>query len=315
MILDSYATNPGDLSWSALEALGEVTLYDKTAPEDVISRIDDARIVILNKTVIDEKVFAACPKLEYIGVLATGYNVVDTKAAAEYGVTVSNVPAYSRMSVAQHVFALLLEICIHVGDHNLAVKNGDWSSSPYFTFWNYPLIELDGKTLGIIGYGDIGRQVAVIASAFGMKVLANRRNPRPEDNSDSVKMVTLEEIYEQADVISLHAPLTDESREMINENSISKMKDGVIILNTARGPLINDADLTAALKSGKVYAAGIDVASVEPIPADNPLLSCDNCIITPHIAWAPLAARKRLLDITAKNVQAFLEGKAQNVVS
>ena len=240
---------------------------------------------------------------------------MDTKAAAKHGVTVCNVPAYSRMSVAQHVFALLLEICLHVGDHNQAVKAGDWSNSPYFTFWNYPLIELDGKTLGIVGYGDIGRQVAVIAAAFGMKVIASRRNPGPEDNTDTVTMVSLDEIYEQADVITPHAPLTDETRDMINEDSISRMKDGVIILNTARGPLINDHDLAAALQTKKVYAAGIDVATVEPIPTDNPLLLCDNCIITPHIAWAPLAARRRLLDITAKNLKAFLDGTPQNVVN
>lgn len=315
IVLDSYATNPGDLSWAALEALGNVTYYDKTSADEIVSRIGDAEIIILNKTVIDESVLRACPSIKYIGVLATGYNVVDTKAARKHGVTVCNVPSYSTMSVAQHVFALLLEICIHVGDHNQAVKAGDWTNSPYFTFWNHPLLELADKTMGIIGYGDIGRQVAVIASAFGMKVVANRRNPRPEDNSDTVTMVSLDELYKQSDVISLHAPLTDETKEMINQDSIAKMKDGVIILNTARGPLINDQDLAKALGNDKVYAAGIDVATVEPIPGDNPLLSHENCIITPHIAWAPLAARKRLLDITAKNVKAFLDHAPQNVVN
>lgn len=315
VILDAYATNPGDLSWSALEALGEVTIYNKTEPEDTVARIGDAEIIILNKTVITEEIIKACPSLKYIGVLATGYNVVDVKAARAHNVTVSNVPAYSTMSVAQHVLALLLEICIQVGDHNRAVKAGDWSKSEYFTFWNHPLIELDGKTLGIVGYGAIGRQVAKIASALGMKVLANRRNPRPEDNTDTVTMVDLDRLYAESDVISLHVPLTDESRHLVNRESLKQMRDGVILINTSRGPLINEDDLAEALQTKKVYAAGLDVTEIEPIPADNPLLDCDNAILTPHIAWAPQAARGRLLDITAKNVEAFLAGMPQNVVS
>ncbi len=315
VILDAYATNPGDLSWSALEALGEVTIYNKTEHEDTVARIGDAEIIILNKTVITEEIIKACPSLKYIGVLATGYNVVDVKAARAHNVTVSNVPAYSTMSVAQHVLALLLEICVQVGDHNRAVKAGDWSKSEYFTFWNHPLIELDGKTLGIVGYGAIGRQVAKIASALGMKVLANRRNPRPEDNTDTVTMVDLDRLYAESDVISLHVPLTDESRHLVNRESLKQMRDGVILINTSRGPLINEDDLAEALQTKKVYAAGLDVTEIEPIPADNPLLDCDNAILTPHIAWAPQAARGRLLDITAKNVEAFLAGKPQNVVS
>lgn len=315
VILDAYATNPGDLSWSALEALGEVTIYNKTEHEDTVARIGDAEIIILNKTVITEEIIKACPSLKYIGVLATGYNVVDVKAARAHNVTVSNVPAYSTMSVAQHVLALLLEICIQVGDHNRAVKAGDWSKSEYFTFWNHPLIELDGKTLGIVGYGAIGRQVAKIASALGMKVLANRRNPRPEDNTDTVTMVDLDRLYAESDVISLHVPLTDESRHLVNRESLKQMRDGVILINTSRGPLINEDDLAEALQTKKVYAAGLDVTEIEPIPADNPLLDCDNAILTPHIAWAPQAARGRLLDITAKNVEAFLAGMPQNVVS
>lgn len=315
VILDAYATNPGDLSWSALEALGEVTIYNKTEHEDTVARIGDAEIIILNKTVITEEIIKACPSLKYIGVLATGYNVVDVKAARAHNVTVSNVPAYSTMSVAQHVLALLLEICIQVGDHNRAVKAGDWSKSEYFTFWNHPLIELDGKTLGIVGYGAIGRQVAKIASALGMKVLANRRNPRQEDNTDTVTMVDLDRLYAESDVISLHVPLTDESRHLVNRESLKQMRDGVILINTSRGPLINEDDLAEALQTKKVYAAGLDVTEIEPIPADNPLLDCDNAILTPHIAWAPQAARGRLLDITAKNVEAFLAGMPQNVVS
>lgn len=315
VILDAYVANPGDLSWESLEKLGELQIYDKTKPADVVSRIGDADIIIVNKTVIDEAVLVACPSIKFITVLATGYNVVDTEAAAARGIPVSNVPAYSTDSVVQHVFALLLEICIHVGAHNKAVKDGEWSRSPYFSFWNYPLIELAGQTLGIVGYGSIGRSVAKVAMALGMKVVANRRNPKPEDSEDGVQMVTLDELYAVSDVITLHAPLNDSSKGMINRDSIAQMKDGVIIINTARGPLIVEADLAEALDSGKVYAAGIDVTSEEPMPADNPLLTRDNCIITPHIAWAPLAARRRLLDITTANVKAFLGGKPQNQVN
>ena len=315
VILDAYVANPGDLSWEALEKLGELQIYDKTKPADVVSRIGDADIIIVNKTVIDEAVLVACPSIKFITVLATGYNVVDTEAAAARGIPVSNVPAYSTDSVVQHVFALLLEIGIHVGAHNKAVKDGEWSRSPYFSFWNYPLIELAGQTLGLVGYGSIGRSVAKVALALGMKVVANRRNPKPEDSEDGVQMVTLDELYAVSDVITLHAPLNDSSKGMINRDSIAQMKDGVIIINTARGPLIVEADLAEALDSGKVYAAGIDVTSEEPIPADNPLLTRDNCIITPHIAWAPLAARRRLLDITTANVKAFLDGKPQNQVN
>lgn len=315
VILDAYVANPGDLSWEALEKLGDLQTYDKTSPEDVVSRISDAEVVIVNKTVIDEAVLEACPSIKFITVLATGYNVVDTVAAAKRGIPVSNVPAYSTDSVVQHVFALLLEIAVHVGAHNKAVKEGEWTQSPYFSFWNYPLIELAGQTLGIVGYGAIGRAVAKVAQAFGMKVVANRRNPRPEDSADGVEMLSLDELYAVSDVISLHAPLNDSSKHMINQESIAKMKDGVILINTARGPLIEDEALAEALDSGKVYAAGIDVAATEPIPADNPLLTRENCIITPHIAWAPLAARRRLLEITAKNVEAFIDGKPQNQVN
>lgn len=315
VILDAYVANPGDLSWAALEQLGDLTIYDKTAAEDTIARIGDAEIVILNKTAIDASILEACPSIKYIGVLATGYNVVDTAAAAAKGIPVCNVPAYSTDAVTQHVFALILEICLNVGAHNQAVKDGEWTRSPYFSFWNSPLIELAGQTLGIVGYGAIGRSVAKVAQAFGMKVVANRRNPRPEDAADGVEMLSLDELYAVSDIVTLHAPLTVETTHMINRDSIAKMKDGVILINTARGPLIHDEDLAAALDSAKVYAAGIDVATVEPIPADNPLLKRDNCLITPHIAWAPLAARSRLLDITAKNVEAFLAGKPQNQVN
>lgn len=315
VILDSIVANPGDLSWDGLAALGNLRLYDRTKAEDIVERIDQADIVIVNKTPIDEAVMEACPSIKYIGTLATGYNVIDVDAAKKRNIVVCNVPAYSTDSVTQHVFALLLEICVNVGAHNKAVKEGEWSNSPDFSFWKHPLIELAGQTLGIIGYGEIGRSVAKVAKAFGMNVVANRRNPKPEDEQDGVKMLSLDELYKTADIITLHAPLTEETKHIVNKDSIQKMKDGVILINTARGPLVNEEDLADALKSKKVYAAGIDVTSVEPILEDNPLLACDNCFITPHIAWAPLAARKRLLNIVVENVKAFIDGKPQNVVN
>ena len=252
---------------------------------------------------------AAAPELKYVGVLATGYNVVDVVAARELGITVTNVPAYSTDSVAQLAIALLLEICHHAGEHNRAVQNGRWSNNPDYCFWDYPLIELAGKTMGIIGYGRIGRRVAELASCLGMKVVAWTRTPRDPE------CVSLDELLRVSDVISLHCPLFPETRGLINRETIAKMKDGVILLNTSRGPLIDDAALCEALRSGKVYAAGADVAAVEPIAADNPLLGLPNMILTPHIAWATLEARTRLLDIAAKNAEAFLRGEPVNVVS
>ena len=308
VVLDGYAANPGDLSWAPLEALGELNVFDRTPADQVAARIADAELVLTNKTVLTRELIAGAKKLKYIGVLATGYNVVDVAAAAELGITVTNIPAYSTDSVAQMVFALLLEICQQVGHHSAAVQDGRWSANPDFCFWDTPLIELAGKTMGIVGYGRIGHKVAEIARCFGMNVIAWTRTPRDPE------CVSLDELLSRSDVISLHCPLFPETQNLINRDTIAKMKDGVILINTSRGPVVNDADLRAALDSGKVYAAGADVSTVEPIPADNPLLGAKNMFFTPHIAWATFEARKRLMDVAVKNVEAFLNGAPVNTV-
>ena len=309
IVLDGAVENPGDLSWEPLAALGELTVYDYTAPGDVIARIGDAPIILTNKTVISAEVMANCPRLRYIGVLATGYNVVDIAEAKKRGIVVTNVPAYSTDTVAQFTMALLLEIALHVGHHSRVVHAGKWSACRDFAFWDYPLMELKGKTFGIVGYGSIGKAVAKLAEAFGMKVLAYSRHGAEDYHTD------LEELYAKSDVVSLHCPLTAENTGMINRETIAKMKDGVILLNTARGGLINEGDLREALLSGKVYAAASDVTCREPINADSPLLGLDNMIITPHIAWAAYEARQRLMDIAVENVRCFLAGKPQNNVA
>jgi len=309
VVLDGYAANPGDLSWEAFEQLGEITVYDRTAAADVAARIADADIALTNKTVLTRDLLAGAGKLKYVGVLATGYNVVDVAAAKELGVTVTNIPAYSTDSVAQMTFALLLEICHRAGHHSDAVHAGRWTSNPDFCFWDTPQMELAGKTMGIVGYGRIGKKVAEIARCFGMKVIAWTRTPRDPE------CVSLDELLAQSDVISLHCPLFPQTQNLINAETIAKMKDGAIIINTSRGPVINEADLAAALKSGKIYAAASDVATVEPITADNPLLDAPNMIITPHIAWATHEARARLLKIAAENIRAFAAGAPVNVVS
>ena len=309
VVLDGYAGNPGDLSWAPLEALGELTVYDRSAPEEVDARIEGAEVVITNKVPFSRERMANAKALKYIGVFATGYNIIDIAAAKELGITVTNIPAYSTDSVAQMVFALLLEICHRVGHHSDAVHAGRWSSNPDFCFWDYPLIELSGKTLGIIGYGQIGKKVAQVARAFGMKVVAWTRTPRDPE------CVSLDELLAQSDVITIHCPLFPETQHLINKDTIAKMKDGAIVINTARGPVINDADVAEALKSGKLYAAAADVATVEPIPADNPLLGLPNMFFTPHIAWATQEARVRLMNIAVDNVRAYLAGKPINVVS
>ena len=307
VILDGYTENPGDLSWEALEALGDVTVYEHTPENCILERIGDAPVVLTNKTPITAETIAQKPQLRYIGVLATGYNVVDVKAAKEKGIVVTNVPSYGTQAVAQYVFALLLEVCHHVGHHNNAVQQGRWTSGRDFCFWDYPLIELAGKTMGIIGYGRIGQATAALARAFGMKVLAY--SPSRKDGE------TLDEVFSQSDVISLHCPLTAENTGLINRNTIAKMKAGVILINTARGGLINEADLREALLSGKVAAAAVDVVSTEPIREDNPLLGLENCILTPHIAWASKEARQRLMDVAVENVAAFLKGEPINNVA
>ena len=308
IILDGGVANPGDLSWDDLAALGDLTVYDYTAPEDVIPRIGDASIILTNKTVISADVISACPNLRYIGVLATGYNVIDIAEAKKRGIIVANVPAYSTPTVAQLTMALLLEIALHVGHHSRVVHEGKWSACRDFAFWDYPLMELAGKTFGIVGYGSIGKAVAKLAQAFGMNVLAYSHHGAEEFHTE------LDELYAKADIVSLHCPLTAENTGMINKETIAKMKDGVIILNTARGGLINEADLQEALLSGKVYAAASDVTCKEPINADSPLLGLDNMIITPHIAWAATEARQRLLSVAIDNVRQYLCGNPQNNV-
>lgn len=317
VVLDGHTENPGDLSWDGLEQLGELTVYDRTETENVgqiIRRIEDAQIVITNKTPLNREVLTACPGLRYISVLATGYNVVDCDCAREQGIPVSNVPDYGTAAVSQFSIALLLEVCHHIGAHSISVHRGDWSDQPDFCYWNTPLIELAGKTMGIIGFGRIGQAEAKIAAALGMRVLAHSPHPS-EEGRKLAEYVTLEELYAQSDVVSLHCPLTEQTREMINRRSIAQMKDGVILINSARGQLLNEWDVAEALNSGKIAAAGLDVVSAEPIRNYNPLLTAENCIITPHIAWASRASRQRIMDTTVDNVKAFLAGKPIHVVN
>ncbi|MDD4302791.1 MAG: D-2-hydroxyacid dehydrogenase [Sphaerochaeta sp.] len=312
VILDGYTENPGDLSWDGFAELGDVTVYDRTSADLIEQRIADADIVITNKTPLTAETIKNAEKMQYIGVLATGYNVVDVMAAKERGVVVTNIPTYGTDAVAQFVFALLLEICHHVQHHSDAVKEGRWSNAPDFCFWDYPLIELVGKTMGIIGYGRIGQATGRIAKAFGMKVIAYDSYQNPELKDDYVSLDTL---LSESDVIALHCPLFPETEGIINKESIAKMKDGVILINNSRGPLIVEQDLADALNSGKIAAAGLDVVSSEPIKEDNPLLQAKNCLITPHISWAPKESRQRLMDIAVANLRGFLSGARQNVVN
>ncbi len=315
VVLDGYTLNPGDLDWKGLEALGELTVYDRTDACDIVSRIGDAEIVYTNKTPLTEETFAACPSIRFVGVLATGYNVVDVDAAKRRGIPVCNVPTYGTTAVAQFTMALLLEVCHHVGAHSDAVREGAWTACPDFCFWNYPLIELAGKTMGIIGFGRIGQDVGKLAQAFGMKVLAFDNHKRSELESDTMRYAELDELFAESDVISLHCPLFPTTQGIINAENIKKMKDGVIILNDSRGPLIVEQDLYDALESGKVAAAAVDVVSTEPIREDNVLLKAKNMMITPHIAWAPKESRARLMDVAVKDLEAFLAGSPINVVN
>ncbi len=314
VVLDGYTENPGDLSWSGFEALGELTVYDRTPVESIIERISDAEAVIINKTPISAEVLNACPGIRYVGVLATGYNVVDVKAAKEKGVTVTNIPAYGTASVAQFAFALLLEICHHVAHHSNAVYEGRWENNADWCFWDYPLIELSGKTVGIIGFGKIGQATGAIAKAMNMRVLAYG-GQESESGRAIADYVKLDELLASSDVIFLHCPLFPETEGIINKDTIAKMKDGVILINNSRGPLIVEQDLAEALNTGKVYAAGLDVVSSEPIRGDNPLLNAKNCLITPHISWAPKESRERLMNIATENLRAFLEKTPVNVVN
>lgn len=316
VVLDGYTENPGDLSWDGLKELGECRIYDRTPAELVEERIKGAEAVFTNKTVITEEMMSASPELKFIGVLATGYNIVDIKAAAKRGIPVCNVPNYSTDSVAQFTMALILELCHHIGEHSRAVMEGAWENSRDFCFWNYPLMELAGKKLGIIGYGKIGQKVAQAAQVFGMEILAYSHHEIPSERLvGNCRSVSLEELYAEADIVTLHCPLTDKNTGMIDKESIAKMKDGVMIINTARGPLICEQDLADALETGKAAGAAVDVVSKEPISKDNPLLKAPNMIITPHIAWAPKEARQRLMDITVENMKAFLAGNPVNRVN
>lgn len=315
VVLDGYTLNPGDLSWRGFESLGQFTCFDRTDEKDIISRVENAECIITNKTPITAETINACPNLQYIGVLATGYNVVDVNAASKSNITVTNIPTYGSTAVSQFVFALLLEICHHVQNHNDSVKEGKWETAKDFCFWNYSLIELAGKTMGIIGLGKIGQITAKIAQGFGMKVLAYDEYPIKALENENLHYTDLDTLYANSDIISLHCPLFASTQGIINKNSIEKMKDGVIIINTSRGLLIVEKDLSEALKNGKVKAAGIDVVSTEPIKSSNPLLSAPNCFITPHIAWAPLEARSRLMELAVENLRAFKKDIIMNKVN
>ena len=315
VVLDGYTLNPGDLSWADFEKLGEFVCYDRTPADRIIERIGNADAVITNKTPVSKETIDACPSIKYIGVLATGYNIVDVSAAKERGIAVTNVPTYGTSAVSQYVFALLLEICHHVAHHSNTVKELKWSNSPDFCYWDFPLIELYGMTLGIVGFGRIGQATARIAEAFGMKVLAYDSTPNPALETENIKYAGFDELCAQSDVISLHCPLLPSTQGMINIISIANMKDGVIIINTSRGPLVVEDDMAEALSSGKVAYFAADVVSAEPIKPDNVLLKAPNCFITPHIAWAPKAARRRLMDVASGNLASFISGTAVNVVN
>ncbi len=313
VVLDGYALNPGDLNWDALAALGETTIHDRTAAAQTLARSEGAPILLTNKTVLDAAALAALPALRYVGVLATGYNVIDTAAAKARGVVVTNVPAYGTDSVAQMVFAHLLNLTQRVAEHAAGVRGGRWTASKDFCYWDWPLVELAGLTLGLVGLGRIGRRTAEIARAFGMNVIAC--DPAAVDWPAGVERVALDDVFARADAVSLHCPLTDATKGLVNRHRLSRMKKTALLINTSRGPLVDQEALAEALASGRIAGAGVDVLDVEPPPAANPLLGAPNCYITPHIAWATRSARQRLLGIAIDNVRAFLAGKPINVVN
>lgn len=315
VILDGHVLNPGDLSWDGFRALGEITVYERTAPEESVARIGDAPYVITNKVLITREVMDACPTLRYVGVLATGYNVVDIAEANRRGIVVTNIPAYSTPSVAQMAIALLLEVCLHVGAHSQSVHAGDWTACRDFSYWHYPLIELSGKTMGIIGFGSTGQATARVAQALGMRILVHTRTQHPELLTGDMRFATLEELLSQSDVVSLHCPLTDATQHLICEKSLAHIKRGAIVINTGRGPLVDDGAVRRALEDGTLSAYAADVLTVEPPREGNPLLGAPNCILTPHIAWAPLESRTRLMNTAVSNLRAYLEGTPQNVVA
>lgn len=314
VVLDGYTLNPGDLSWAGLHELGQCHIHDRTSPDDIVRRAHEAEIVLTNKTQLSKETIAQLPKLRYIGVLATGYNVVDVKAASQQNICLTNIPAYGTVSVAQMVFAHLLNLTQHVAEHGQSVQAGDWSRSRDFCYWNFPLVELAGLTMGIIGLGRIGQTTARLALDFGMKVIYFdvEKSITPQVNAQAVDLDTL---FRESDVVSLHCPLNDSNFQLVNEHRLQLMKPTAFLINTSRGPLIDEKALADALNAGKIAGAGLDVLSREPPEADNPLLKAKNCYITPHIAWATRAARQRLMDIAVANIRAFLNGKPQNVVT
>src|SRR5438093_7197711 len=313
VVLDGYTLNPGDLSWEELQALGACRIYDRTAPEEVVKRAADAGIVLTNKTVITREQIFALPNLSYLGVLATGYNIVDVAAASERNIPVTNVPTYGTRSVAQHTFALLLELTHHAGHHAQTVHDGRWTKCPDFCYWDYPLVELESLSMGIVGLGRIGKSVAELALAFRMNVLATVLTSRQAP--PGVQIVELETLFRRSDVVSLHCPLTPETKNLVNAQRLALMKPTAFLLNTSRGPLVDERALADALNCGRIAGAAVDVLSVEPPPADNPLLRAKNCMVTPHIAWATRAARARLMQVAVANIRAFLNGSLENVVN
>ena len=314
VVLDGYTLNPGDLSWDALKALGHCTIHERTPADQIIPRLAEAEIAITNKVPFSKETLAALPKLRFIGVTATGFNIIDAAAAKERQVIVTNVPLYGTRSVAQHTFALLLELTQHAGHHAQTVRDGRWAKSIDWCYSDHPLVELDGLTMGIVGYGRIGRAVGELAQAFGMKVLTNVSSRRKEA-PQNVSVVELDHLFANSDVVSLHCPLTPETKHLVNAARLARMKPTAFLLNTSRGPLIDEAALADALNAGRIAGAGLDVLSVEPPKADNPLLTAKNCLITPHNAWATRAARARLMDVVVANVKAFIESRPQNVVN
>ncbi|MEN8192546.1 MAG: D-2-hydroxyacid dehydrogenase [Bacteroidota bacterium] len=314
VVLDGYTLNPGDLSWEELHDIGETTIYERTKYDEIIERAENAEIILTNKTVLTKDVLNQLPNLKYIGVLATGFNVVDIEKAAEKNIVVTNVPSYSTKSVAQMVFAMILELTLNVGLHSNSVKKGDWSSNPDFSYWKKPLIELHNLTLGIIGYGQIGNEVAKLANSFGMEILVYNRSVVNEPE-EYIKQKSLTNILELSDIVTLHLPLNDQSENMVTLKELSKMKNSAFLINTSRGPIVNENDLANALNSDMIAGAGLDVLSTEPPSVDNPLLNAKNCFITPHIAWATQASRQRLMSIAVENVKAFVNGKPINVIN
>lgn len=315
VVLDGYRLNPGDLSWTALEKYGELRVYDRTQEHEIVERAADADVIFTNKVPISKAVLEKLPNLAYIGVLATGYNIIDIDYAKQRGIVVTNVPGYSTSSVVQLTFALLLELCHRVQRHSDSVREGKWSQSPDFCFWDYPLIELMDKTIGIIGFGDIGQKVADAASAFGMNILAYSRTQTDQSHRENFQWAALDDLLAQSDVVSIHCPLTPQTAGLINAGTLAKMKSSAFLLNTSRGPIIVEEDLAMALNEGHIAGAGLDVLSKEPPAAENPLFTAKNCLITPHIAWATKEARVRLMNQVVNNLIAYLDGAPENVVN